>query len=125
MATLTILTSPVGQAGKQFVLRQRPLAGGRHPSQEIQLTDPEVSRKHFLIRPVGEGHVLTEVNSANGVAVNGQPVKEHALQEGDQITAGKTVLVYSQVDGAAQADAVQDVRRADKPMREGGTFIAR
>src|SRR5258705_6315120 len=60
MASLTITESPGGQAGKQFVLKHRPIAGGRHPSQEIQLLDAEVSRRHFLIRAEGDDHIITE-----------------------------------------------------------------
>ena len=119
MATLTITKGPTAQMGKQFILKQRPLAGGRHPSQEIQLTDPEVSRRHFLIAPTGDTHTITETNAANGVRVNGQRIKEQALQEGDQIQ----VLLYSRLEVSDQSDAVQGQRRADRQMREGRTFV--
>jgi hypothetical protein len=52
-------------------VKHRPLAGGRDPAQEIQLVDPEVSRRHFLIRMEGDDHVITELKAANGVYVNG------------------------------------------------------
>ena len=104
MASLTITKGPGGQVGKQFIVKQRPLAGGRHPSQEIQILDPEVSRRHFLIRMEGDGHVITESQAANGLHVNGVKVKEHKLQEGDQIRVGATVLVYSRQDDAARTD---------------------
>src|SRR3989442_9961269 len=102
MASLTITKGAQGQIGKRFVLKHRPLAGGRHPSQEIQLLDAEVSRRHFLIRPEGEEHVITELVSANGVYVNGQKTKEHTLQEGDRIKVGATALVFSSRDDAAR-----------------------
>jgi pSer/pThr/pTyr-binding forkhead associated (FHA) protein len=104
-------------------LKQRPLAGGRHPSQEIQLLDPEVSRRHFLIRAEGDDHVVRESQAANGVYVNGQRVKEHRLQEGDEILVGTTVLVYSRRDPTDQTDAVQRRRRGDRLFREGGTVL--
>jgi pSer/pThr/pTyr-binding forkhead associated (FHA) protein len=123
MASLTITESPGGQAGTRFIVRQRPLAGGRHPSQEIQLLDAEVSRRHFLIRIEGDDHVITELQAANGLYVNGQKVKEHALQDGDQIRVGTTVLVYSKQDDDDHIDAVQEQRRADRRIREAGTVL--
>ena len=123
MALLTITESPGGQAGKQFVLKHRPLAGGRHPSQEIQLLDGEVSRRHFLIRPEGEEHVITELVSANGVYVNGQKIKEHTLQDSDCIKVGATTMVYSSRDAAARTDEIQHQRRGERILRERGTLI--
>jgi hypothetical protein len=121
MASMIVTESPVGQVGKRFNLKHRPLAGGRDPAQEIQLVDPEVSRRHFLIRMEGDDHVITELKAANGVFVNGAKVKEHKLQEGDQIRVGATVLVYSKQDD--DDDAVQEQRNAERIMRERGTVL--
>jgi pSer/pThr/pTyr-binding forkhead associated (FHA) protein len=124
MASLLITKGAATQVGKHFVVRNRPLAGGRHPSQEIQLLDPEVSRRHFLIRAEGDGHVVAEAHAAaNGVYVNGAKVKEHILQDGDQIRVGATVLVYSTRDNAEQTDEVQHQRRGERHLREGGTLV--
>ena len=124
MASLLVTKGAATQIGKQFVVKNRPLAGGRHPSQEIQLLDPEVSRRHFLIRPQGDGHVITEAHAAaNGVYVNEARITEHVLQEGDQIRVGATVLVYSIQDSATQTDEVQNQRRGDRHLREGGTLV--
>ena len=123
MASLIITESPGGQAGIRFILKHRPLAGGRHPSQEIQLLDAEVSRRHFLIRLEGDDHVITELQAANGLFVNGAKVKAHKLQEGDQIRVGATVLVYSKQDVDDRADAVQEQRRAERGLREAGTVL--
>jgi pSer/pThr/pTyr-binding forkhead associated (FHA) protein len=123
MASLTITEGPAGQTGKHFVVKSRPLAGGRHPSQEIQLLDPEVSRRHFLIRVEGDAHVIVESQAANGVYVNGERVKEHTLQEGDKIRVGATVLVYSKQDDPARTDEVQHQRRGERHLRERGTLL--
>ncbi len=124
MATLTITAGQPEQIGKRFVIEHRPLSGGRDPGREIQLLDPEVSRRHFLVRPEGDQHVLSESNSANGVFVNGQPIKLHKLQEGDQIRVGQTVLVYSRQDDAQGTNMVQVQRRAERQYRDAGTIFA-
>ncbi len=123
MALLTVTESPSGQTGKQFVLKHRPLAGGRHPSQEIQLLDPEVSRRHFMIRVEGDDHVILETQAANGVFVNGLRVREHKLVPGDQIRVGGTVMLYSRQEEAAQTDEIQHQRRGERPLRERGTIL--
>src|ERR1043166_5587966 len=123
MASLTITKGAQGQIGKRFVLKHRPLAGGRHPSQEIQLLDPEVSRRHFLIRVEGEDYLIFEKQAANGVFVNGQRVKEHKLVQGDQVRIGGTMMVYSRQDEATQTDEIQHQRRGDRPLRERATLI--
>jgi len=125
MATLTITTGHPTQIGKTFILKQRPLAGGRHPSMEIQILDPEVSRRHFLIRSEGNRHVILETNAANGVFVNEQQIKEHFLEEGDQVRVGTTVLVYSCKDDQTSGDALQDQRRGERQIREAGTLLVR
>jgi len=123
MPSLIIRESPSNQVGTRFIVKHRPLGGGRHPSQEIQLLDAEVSRRHFLIRVEGNDHVITELQAANGLYVNGAKVKEHKLQEGDQIRVGATVLVYSRQDDEDHTDAVQEQRRAERSLRERGTLL--
>lgn len=123
MATLTITAGQPTQVGKSFVVENRPLSGGRDPGREIQLLDPEVSRRHFLIRPDNGQHVICESNSANGVFVNGQSIKQHTLQEGDQIRVGQTVLVYSQQDDPQGPNMVQMQRRAERQYRDAGTLF--
>lgn len=123
MASLTITKGPQDQIGKHFVVKHRPLAGGRHPSQEIQLLDPEVSRRHFLIRVEGDDHLISESQAANGVYVNGQRVKEHKLQHGDQIRVGATELVYSRKDEDDRTDEVQHQRDGRRAVRERGTLL--
>lgn len=123
MASLTVTKGPQGEIGKHFIVKHRPLGGGRHPSQEIQLLDAEVSRRHFLIRMEGDDHVITELQAANGLYVNGARVKEYKLQEGDQIRVGATVLVYSKQDDEDHTDGVQQQRRGERRLREGGTVL--
>ena len=123
MASLIIIEGPQSQIGKQYILKNRTLAGGRHPSQEIQLLDPEVSRRHFLIRMVDGAHVIAEAQAANGLHVNGRKVQEYKLQEGDEIRVGATVLLYSKQDEANWPDEVQRQRRVERQLREGSTVL--
>ena len=57
--------------------------------------NPRVSRYHALIRRLSGQTVLLDLNSANGTAVNGEPVTRAVLRDGDRILlAGAVELTY-------------------------------
>ncbi len=120
MACLKIMTGE--QAGKSYSVANRPLAGGRDPAREIQIVDARVSRKHFVIRKDGDGHVIVDLRSENGVCVNGVKIDEARLQDGDQITVGGTTLAYFSSDDPAHTDALQEYRKAGRALREDRTI---
>lgn len=67
---------------------------GRVPTCTIACSDPQVSRVHAEIRPALDGYEVIDMGSTNGTLVNGRPVREHALADGDQIQLGNTVLRF-------------------------------
>jgi len=85
------------QRGAFALLTQRPLTGGRESDMDLRLHDPKVSRRHFEIVPRGDAYVVREVQTKNGVYVNGHRIRgKQLLQNGDEIRAGETVLVFFQ-----------------------------
>ncbi|MCW2925713.1 MAG: hypothetical protein JWM98_3117 [Thermoleophilia bacterium] len=78
-----------------------PLAGarvrvGRGRSNELVLHDASVSREHgeFVPRP-GGGWVVRDLDSTNGVSVNGAKVAgERALQLGDEVLFGNAPVRF-------------------------------
>jgi len=68
---------------------------GRGKGTDLLLPDISVSRHHARVDRQGEdGHVLVDLGSQNGTKVNGQKVKEHQLQPGDELQVGKFILTY-------------------------------
>ncbi|HSP78854.1 MAG TPA: sigma 54-interacting transcriptional regulator [Myxococcaceae bacterium] len=67
---------------------------GRAPEADLRLTDRSVSRRHARLF-LDEGQVrIADLESHNGVCVNGQPLMEvHPLQPGDVVTIGEVHLV--------------------------------
>jgi pSer/pThr/pTyr-binding forkhead associated (FHA) protein len=62
------------------------------------IQEREVSRHHAVIDRV-EGHFLIEdLNSSNGVLLNGMPRKKATLKSGDVITLGLVTLIFSLQD---------------------------
>jgi pSer/pThr/pTyr-binding forkhead associated (FHA) protein len=60
----------------------------------VVLSDPGASRQHAEIRRVGGAFVVVDLGSTNATLVNGSPIAEHGLADGDQITIGNTVLEF-------------------------------
>lgn len=80
--------------GERIVLREQVVTIGRMPESTIVLADPNVSRNHAEIKPVGAGYVLLDLNSTNGSRVNGMRVATHELHDGDQLTFGNTLITF-------------------------------
>jgi hypothetical protein len=62
---------------------------GRSSTCEFVVDDPTVSSKHCLIRWEGNGWIVRDLRSRNGVIVNGTRVPEQALAKDDVITIGR------------------------------------
>jgi len=78
--------------GERIPLTKRVTSLGRSRERDIVVADPNVSRQHCEIRHVGYDYFLIDLDSTNGVSVNGRPVTRHALANGDVITMGATQI---------------------------------
>ena len=67
---------------------------GRSKDCDIQLADPNVSRKHAEVRQEGAAYWAVDLDSTNGMEVNGRRQKRAKLRQGDRITLGSTELVF-------------------------------
>jgi hypothetical protein len=75
-----------------------PPAGGtvgRSRDCDVVLEDAGISRKHAEIRPAADGWSITDLNSTNGVQLNGRPARgTQRLAAGDRIELGSTEIVF-------------------------------
>jgi hypothetical protein len=78
--------------GERIPLTKRVTSLGRSRERDVVVVDPNVSRQHCEIRHVGYDYFLIDLDSTNGVSVNGRPVTRHALADGDVITMGATQI---------------------------------
>ena len=69
-------------------LRDRPVAIGRHPDNDIVIRDDLASRFHCVIEPAGEGFQVRDLGSRNGTKLNDQTVQLSPLNPGDVIRIG-------------------------------------
>ena len=67
---------------------------GRQPTNDLQLEDNAVSRRHCLFIRSGDTCILKDLASRNGTFVTGTPVTEQQLEPGDEIGIGGSVFCY-------------------------------
>jgi FhaA, N-terminal domain/FHA domain len=75
-------------------VRKRRTVIGRSRECDVQLSDPNVSRRHAELRQEGSAFWLVDLDSTNGVEVNGHRVRRQKLEDGDTITAGSTDIRF-------------------------------
>lgn len=78
------------RGGRPIVLDKPILLVGRHPDCDVIIKDsPKISRKHCCIALVDHRFVVRDLDSMNGVFVNGDRVNHsHDLVNGDQLVIG-------------------------------------
>jgi pSer/pThr/pTyr-binding forkhead associated (FHA) protein len=81
----------------EWELRDAVTVLGRSRRCDVVLTDPNVSRQHAEIRRQGDGYLIRDLDSTNGVRLNGRGVRQAVLQHGDRIELGTTELLFERV----------------------------
>lgn len=81
--------------GKRYDVSQNNMFIGRDVAAEIQLNDPNASRKHAEIIKEGGAVKLRDNGSTNGTFVNDKQIKETVtLRKEDMIKIGNTILKF-------------------------------
>jgi diguanylate cyclase (GGDEF)-like protein len=81
---------------KIFIEPDKIYTIGRAPDNIIQLPGKSTSRKHAHILWQDGHFVIEDINSTNGVFVNGEKCEKKTLFDGDHITIGTFYLVYKE-----------------------------
>mgnify|MGYP001034152888 CR=1 FL=1 len=68
---------------------------GRDPSNAVVLSDEGVSRFHAEVWRERTGWRIKDCGSTNGTSVNGLPVENTGLREGDNISIGDVTITFS------------------------------
>ncbi len=91
-AYLAIQQGP--KAGKRVEIWKDRTTIGRSLDSDIFLEDLTVHRKQASIVRTAAGFVLYDDHGKGDSFVNGIPVKEHLLKDGDQLLFGETRLIF-------------------------------
>jgi hypothetical protein len=80
---------------RRYVLEGPRATIGRSKDVECVLRDPNVSRRHAELRRASTGDwTIVDLDSTNGVKVNGRRVASSRLSPGDQVTVGTTTFSF-------------------------------
>ena len=83
--------------GTRHELAKPAVVLGRSRECDITLADPNVSRQHAEVRREGDAYWIVDLDSTNGVEVNGRRVETKRLEPADRIVLGRTELTFELV----------------------------
>ncbi|MQA10583.1 MAG: DUF2662 domain-containing protein [Pseudonocardiaceae bacterium] len=81
-------------SNRTYSLKQGGNVVGRGQDADFRLPDTGVSRRHLEITWDGQSATLADIGSTNGTTVNGTPVQNWQLADGDVIRVGHSSLVF-------------------------------
>jgi adenylate cyclase len=107
-----------GESPQNYTFSVGEVVIGRSPECQVVLKDFGISRQHAKIVVDEDGARILDLKSKNGTTVNGVPVVEAPLKDGDRILLGKFQLTFSKsLEGKVVLDEA-------KPLsEEAGTII--
>ncbi len=92
-ALLTFETGPF--AGRIVALPSQMVTIGRAPDNDVVVGDPATSGHHGRIEVRADSFWISDLGSTNGTLVNGEPVIEKQLSDGDMIAIGQNTLRFT------------------------------
>ena len=108
-AELLIVNGP--NAGARVDISQGEVYIGRAPSSTLALLEPEVAWRHCQIRRQGERYLISDLRSSAGTFINGMRSAERWLEDRDQISVGRTTLMFR--CGAEKPAAMENLTSSD------------
>jgi hypothetical protein len=82
-------------SGQKTVLDKGRSVLGRSRDVDVQIEDPNVSRRHAEIVQEGSVYWLVDLGSTNGTEVDGRRVQRARLADGSRFTVGDTTVTFS------------------------------
>jgi hypothetical protein len=109
-----------GRSQRELLLRER-LTVGRDPACDVSDSDPRLSRRHAEFSLTALGLHVKDLESRNGVRVNGRFVKDALLSPGDLVEIGHLRLRFvDDADPAGQAQGTVSPRPVDQIQVKDG-----
>jgi len=78
--------------GPNILIDKPILLLGRHPECDIQIDSRKISRRHCVIAQINDYLLVRDLDSTNGIRINGIKVVEGKLMPGDELTVGNHVF---------------------------------
>lgn len=88
--SLSLVAQSGPDAGRSFPLASAQNVIGRDPSAQVVLTDPNVSRRHAMIRVDADRATIADLGSMSGTSVNGETIRGVRIAMGDKVAIGQS-----------------------------------
>ena len=107
--------------GRTFVfeLDMNEVIVGRAADSGLVLEDKRASRRHAAVTPESGGCVIRDLNSGNGLYVNGERISQKVLTGGDVIQIGHSRLVFDDKPSSSE------VQFSEHDIGQGGAILVR
>lgn len=92
--TAKLIMSLDGELIQEYPLNKDRMTIGRKADNDIVINNLAVSSHHAAIITILHDSFMEDLDSTNGLSVNGVPAKKHFLQNNDVIEIGKYTLKY-------------------------------
>src|SRR5262245_15683143 len=89
-----VVRSGGGRAGETFPIDTDETTVGRSPDCDIFLDDVTVSRRHAVVKRVGNRTEIEDLGSLNGTFLNRKRIESGELTDGDELQIGKYRLTF-------------------------------
>ncbi|HTY95328.1 MAG TPA: FHA domain-containing protein, partial [Steroidobacteraceae bacterium] len=89
-----IIVATEGRTTQELPLKVGRVIIGRTPENDLQVDSRFVSRHHCQIITGAEGSVIEDLNSTNGIFVQGRRMRRYHLNDGDVVVIGRHELMY-------------------------------
>jgi len=83
-----------GKPRERISLTRTPITIGRLSTNDVVISDSNVSRRHAELRRSGDTWTVVDLGSTNGSVVNGKLANEQPLKNGDRISFGTSELEF-------------------------------
>jgi pSer/pThr/pTyr-binding forkhead associated (FHA) protein len=99
-------------------LNQKRMVIGRGEDADIRVDNPLVSRAHAIVSFTEGRWVIEDLESPNGLYLNGKRTKLSALTVGDRIELGRHVLIF---EGSGDSEFDVQTTRSSRPRERSSS----
>ncbi len=113
--SLVLLMGPLNLVGKQWNLERNEILIGRLAESNICIDDRSISRKHAMIRVMGDSISIEDLGSSNGTEVGGKKLSKGevaSLIDNQQVKMGNVIFKYLEEGNIESASVKESYERS-------------
>jgi pSer/pThr/pTyr-binding forkhead associated (FHA) protein len=92
---------------REVPIGKKPITIGRAPDNDVQIDNLAVSDHHARISSQDNKLRIEDLDSLNGISLNGAPIEKEWLHSGDRVSIGKHVIIVDLEHDVAIYDKIK------------------